>query len=148
MKKHLPSKRDVRLILAEDVRQEMGGKLSLMGVMPGERFLVGGKPPPGLENVTFSLPSLAFVFVIGGGEGKAEGRFKVVAPDKRTTIVDVPMEKPIEMSGDKPTVFATASKPFMGPAFGRYTVVLEIGGTKFSFPMIIEKRPEKLPGTN
>jgi hypothetical protein len=140
MNARLPTKRDVKFILAEDIRQEALGKSSLLGVIPGERFLVGGPPPAAAPaNVEFVLSSLAFFFAITGGEGSFKGRFRILGPDKKTVVVDMPIDKPIEVVGGKGAVFATASKPFIGSAFGTYSVQLELDKAKFSFPMTIEK---------
>ena len=143
MSKKLPTKRDVRFILAEDVRQELMGKASLQGFMPGDEFLVGGNPPPGAPpNVAFVVASLAFLFVVtGAGEGKFDGRFRAIAPDKKTVVFDSPAGQPLEKIADKAAVFGTVAKPFIGPAFGIYTVQLVLDKAKFSFPMTIGKVP-------
>jgi hypothetical protein len=143
MSKKLPTKRDVRLILAEDVRQELMGKASLQGFMPGAEFFVGGDLAPGTPpNVAFVLPSLAFLFeIIGAGEGKFDGRYKAIAPDKKTVIFDTAVVAPIEKSAGKATIVGTVAKPFIGPAFGIYTVQLVLDKAKFSFPMTIGKAP-------
>ncbi len=146
MSTKMPSKRDVKFLLAEDIRQEALNKSSLLGLIPGERFNVGGAPPAGAPaNVAFALPSLAFFFVITGGEGTYKGRFKILGPDKKIVIVDMPIDKPIELTAGKAAVFATASKPFVGPGFGTYSVQLELDKAKFAFPMTIEKG--RLPKT-
>lgn len=140
MSTKLPSKRDIRFLLAEDIRQETFNKSSLLGLIPGERFMVAGPPPPGAPpNVAFALPSLAFFFIITGGEGTFNGRFRILGPDKKTVIIDMSTDKPIEISPQKAAVFATAAKPFVGPGFGTYSVQLELDKAKFSFPMTIEK---------
>lgn len=142
MSKKLPTKRDVRLILAEDVRHELMGKASLQGFLPGDEFLVGGNPPPGTPpEVAFVVASLAFLFVVRGGEGKFDGRYRAIAPDKKTVVFDVPAGKPLEKIADKAAVFGTVAKPFIGPAFGIYTVQLVLDKAKFSFPMTIGKAP-------
>ena len=119
------------------------GKASLQGFLPGDEFLVGGNPPPGTPpNVAFVVPSLAFLFVVrGGGEGKFDGRFRVIAPDKKTAVFDSPSGQPLEKIADKAAVFGTVAKPFIGPAFGIYTVQLVLDKAKFSFPMTIGKVP-------
>lgn len=143
----LPIKREVRLIIAEDIRQEVLGKVTLVGLMPGERFLVSGKPDANAPtHVAFAVPSLGFLFVITGGEGKFKARIKVIAPDKKkTTIIDVSMDKPVEKIADRPAMFGTTAKPFAGPAFGTYTVQVNLNGEKFAFPMKIEQGPAELP---
>jgi hypothetical protein len=139
-KSSLPTKRDVRFLLAEDIRQEASTRPTLLGLIPGERFMVGGSPPsvapPG---TAFVLPSLAFVFIITGGHGKFEGRFRIVAPDRKTPAVDIPVEEPIAIAPGKVSVFGTTAKPFIGSAFGKYSVELQVGNTSFKFPMMITK---------
>ena len=147
MSNKLPTKREVRLLIAEDLRQEVHGKVTLVGLMPGEQFLITGKPdanaPP---NVAFAIASLGFLIVITGGEGKFKARVKVIAPGKKkTTMIDVSMDKPIEKIAGRTAIFGTSAKPFVGPAFGTYTVQVELDKAKFAFPMKIEQGPTDLP---
>jgi hypothetical protein len=140
-----PRKGNIRFILAEEVRPELMGKLSLQGFMPGEQFRVIGQPPPNLPpGIAFLVPSLAFVFAITGGRGKFVGRFRVIAPDKKTILMDVPAEKPIEARTDKISVFVMGARPFFGPAFGTYSVRLDLDDTKYVFPMSVEKGDVKI----
>jgi hypothetical protein len=137
MNAKLPSKRDLKFLLAEDVRPEMGGKFSLVGLIPGERIAIQGEPPPG---VAFAIPSLSFVFILAGpSAGTFKGRFRIVAPDKKTIVSDVPLEKPIQKPAGKASMFAAAAKPFAGPAFGTYSVQLDLGKVNFRFPVTVEK---------
>lgn len=137
----VPSKRGVRLLVAEDVRQEIGGKFSLLGLFAGEKILVAGEMPPGSPpNIAFVLPSLAFVFVITEGEGRFEGRFKFIAPDRKTVLSDSKIEQIQLRKGESNTVGSMA-KPFVGPDFGAYTAELNIGKAKFKFPVEVLKAP-------
>jgi hypothetical protein len=139
----IPTKSAIRFILAEDVRPEGNGKFSLLGVFPGERFMVGGEAPIGSPpNLAFAMPSLAFVFVITDGEGKIPAKFKIIGTDKKTVLVEAPTT--IEIAKGRPAVFMTGAKPFTGEKFGSYTAQLEMGNKKFGFPFLIEKAP---PGT-
>lgn len=140
MTNKVPSKRGVRFILAEDVRQEDGGKFSLLGVFPGEKIFVGGTPVPGMPpNVAFVLASLAFVFIVTEGDGRFDGRFIVTAPDGKTAVSNTTFSD-IEIHGQIGTL-GSAAKPFIGPSFGTYTVQLEIGSAKFKFRFDVLKAP-------
>lgn len=142
MSTKLPSRGDVKFFLAEDVRPESNGKMSLMGLLPGEFVGVLGPSPPA-ANIAFAIPSLSFLFVVSGpSSGQFSTRFRITAPDKKTVVLDVPSEAPIRKTPGKPAAFGTAAKPFLGPAFGTYRVHLELGKAKFSFPFTIEKAPE------
>ncbi len=137
MNTRLPSKGDIKFLMAEDVRPEVGGKFSLIGVIPGERFAVQGEPPPG---VAFAIPSVSFLFVLGGASaGNFRGHFRIVAPDKKTVVTEMPFEKPIQKAAGKTAMFAAGSKPFIGPALGTYTAHLDLGKVKFKFPFTVEK---------
>ena len=57
------------LLLCEDLRFEVGGTFTLVGVL-GERILVSPGPDP------IVMPKLAFVAVIGGLRGVDEIRFR------------------------------------------------------------------------
>lgn len=134
----LPTKAGVKFILAEDIRAEGQGRFSLLGVFPADRFAVGGTVPPGFENAAFVLPSLAFLLLISGGEGTFSARFKIIAPDRKTILNDVPLA-PVTVQAHLPSVVANVAKPFVGPAFGVYTIQLEIDKAKFKFPVHIEQ---------
>jgi hypothetical protein len=141
VKSKTPIKHSVKFILAEDARSEGDGKFSLLGVFPGERVAIVGDPPPGLLNGTFIMSSLVCVFILGGSDGKYPGHFSIIAPDKKSKVVDVAINQPVQILKDRPAVFVTNLKPFLGPAFGTYFVNLEIGKEKFKFPFVIEKAP-------
>jgi hypothetical protein len=138
----LPTKKDIKFILAEDVRGEGPGKFSLLGVIAGERLAIGGPAPPEIPGAVFRLPSMAFVFIVSNGVGKFPGRFRLIAPDKKTAVANSAVEA-VDMQHGFTTVIANAAKPFIGPAFGTYTVQLEIGKAKFKFPLLIDKIPEQ-----
>jgi len=143
-KKATPTKRrSIKFILAEDIRNEPGGKFSLLGVFPGERFAIGGEIPQGV-NAVFFMQSLVLVFIISGGdEGKHPGTFKIISPDKKTVILESAINQAIEIAKDRSAVFVTGLRPFLGPAFGTYTAHLQIGRNTFEFPFTIEKAPTK-----
>ena len=143
MTEKLPTKKDIKFLLSEDVRMEAGGKFSLLGVFPSDRFSVGGKLPTGVSGVAFAIPSLAFTFVIlpRASYGKRPGRIKVFAPDKRTVLGDIELST-VDLKPGRSAVIANAAKPFAGPAYGTYTVELEIGSNKYRFPFTVEKAKE------
>jgi len=135
----LPSKADVKFTVSEDIRQEGLGRFSLLGVFAGERFAVGGDLPQGFGSAAFVLPSLAFLFVISKGEGTVPGSIKITAPDGKTVVGQSSGD--FVMQADKATVIANIAKPFIGPAFGTYTVQIGIGPRRYKFPVVIEEPP-------
>jgi hypothetical protein len=142
MNNKAPSRRGVRFFLAEDVRQETGGKFSLLGVFAGEKIFVSGTPPEVPSTIAFGLPSLAFVFVLTEGEGRFEGRFRLVAPDRKTVLTESTFEL-MELRRGHSNTIATTAKPFVGAAFGTYTAELTVGKTRFKFPIEIAKAADE-----
>jgi hypothetical protein len=135
----------VKLLVAEDLRQETMGKFSLLGILPGERFLVGGPAPispPGFPSVVFMIPSLAFVFIISGLEGNLAGKFSILAPDGKSEAGRAEMVPTIAAQKNSPTIAFAIARPFAGPSFGEYTIQLDIGKRKWKFPLVIEKAPD------
>jgi hypothetical protein len=139
----IPRKSAIRLILSEEARAEGNGKFSLLGVFPGERFQVGGETPPvGFEQFAFVLPSLAFVFVITDGEGRVPSKLSVLGPDKKPLFPETEIANGIEIKKGSPAIFLSGLRPFLGPKFGAYTIVLKMGKTAvFKFPFQVEKAP-------
>jgi hypothetical protein len=135
----------VKLLVAEDLRQEAMGKFSLLGILPGERFLVGGPAPilpPGFPSVAFMIPSLAFVFIISGLEGKLTGKFSILAPDGKSEAGSSEMVPTVAAQKNSPTIAFAIARPFAGPTFGEYTIRLDIGKHKWRFPLVVEKAPD------
>src|SRR5213596_2131861 len=87
-------------IICDDVRIEMGNKLSLMGLF---------------ENIFLSaFPSALLKFAIVNhwiGDGQFETRVKILAPDRKEIVVSVPSKFAIENNGyaDNVTFFTNVS---------------------------------------
>lgn len=67
-----PSDAGMWLLLADDIREEQGNKLSILGYYAGEDILV--------EQDEVVIPSLALLLVMHGGQGYAELSFSVTSP--------------------------------------------------------------------
>ena len=87
-------------IICDDVRLEMGNKLSLMGIF---------------ENIFFQgFPSALLKFAIVNhwvGNGQFETHVKILAPDRKELVVSVPSKFAIENNGyaDNVTFFTNVS---------------------------------------
>ena len=87
-------------IICDDVRLEMGNKLSLMGLF---------------ENIFFqTFPSVLLKFAIVNhwvGAGQFETHVKILAPDRRELVVSAPSKFTIESNGyaDNVTFFTNVS---------------------------------------
>jgi hypothetical protein len=87
-------------IICDDVRIEMGNKLSLMGLF---------------ENIFFqAFPSALLKFAIVNhwvGDGQFETHLKILAPDRKEVVVSAPSKFTIEPNGyaDNVTFFTNVS---------------------------------------
>lgn len=105
----------VYCIVCDDVRIEMGNKLSLMGVFENV-FLPG-------------FPSILLKFAVVNhweGEGQFETQVKIVNPDRREVVASVPSAFSIEKQGyaDNITFFTNVALDRAGP----YAVLVLIDG--------------------
>jgi len=109
-------------IICDDVRLEIGNKLSLMGVF---------------ENVFLpSFPAILLKFAIVNhwqGEGQYQTQVKIVNPERRDVVASAPSTFTIENQGyaDNITFFTNVAFDRPGP----YTVQILIGGNQ-----VAEKR--------
>jgi hypothetical protein len=102
-------------IICDDVRLEMGNKLSLMGLF---------------ENIFFpGFPSALFKFAIVNhwvGNGEFETHVKVLAPDRREIVVSAPSKFSIELNGYADNVTFFTNVNFERP--GAHIVQIYIDG--------------------
>lgn len=141
--KSFPTASDIKFILAEDVRQEAFGKFTLLGVFPGEEFNVGGKPPVEIPDAKFFLPSLICVLIFTGESGPFDCSIRLIAPNRSDEASRKAANHRVDKKRGKPAVLVTGFKPFVGKAFGDYTMELTIGKDKYLFPIRIRKATGK-----
>lgn len=122
---------DVQFILADDIREETGGKLSLIGAYTGREITITpNKAVP--EGKIVAIP-LAFLFIIRGTKGLTKVQFAVQAPSKKI-VGSVALEPKI---GTETTTNLVVRAPQMPlPEDGIYTVELslpELGTEPYRF---------------
>jgi len=123
----------VYCIVCDDVRIEMGNKLSLMGVF---------------ENIFLpAFPSVLLKFAVVNhweGVGQYETQVKIVNPERREVVVSVPSTFGIESQGyaDNVTFFTNVSFDRAGP----YAVLIYINGKQVAEKRIfIHHVPQQQP---
>lgn len=93
-------------VICDDVRIEMGNKLSLMGLF---------------ENVFFQVfPSALFKFAVVNhwvGNGQFETHVKILSPDRKEVVISAPSKFAIETNGyaDNVTFFTNVTFERAGP---------------------------------
>src|SRR5690349_1167127 len=77
MTKQYPPKGPLQFLLADDVREEVGGKSSFMGVYTGGAIIFGDPPEAGK---VVAMPQLVFVVWFDGAHGEFDVRFQILDP--------------------------------------------------------------------
>lgn len=74
--------KSARILAADDVRDEIGGKHTLVGVFAGDDIIYPTAPASAPAGARPMLPSLALYCLFAGGEGDFNARFEFEAPTK------------------------------------------------------------------
>jgi hypothetical protein len=108
------------MLVCDDVRVELGGTITLVGVH-NERLLA----PPG--DGALRLPKLAFVAIVGGLEGVERVGFRQRI--RETSEVDMPpgalQYEPHDPRADEHN-FVFGDAPMVFPGAGAYEVIVEV----------------------
>lgn len=113
-----PRESDTTFIVCDDVRSEVGDKISILGFFPAD-ITVESADPRG------AIPSLGFVFVAPKGHGLLGDRtfhFRVRGPDGNVVAT---MDGVPEFADGKATTLCFLYKPFVLGGFGDYLAELE-----------------------
>ncbi|SRR5258708_5404403 len=114
-------------LICEDVRQELGGKMSLMGLFgmsPHVEIVV--------QNFEQSFLRLFFVLITEGGQGHFQLSTRLLDSNGRDAIT--PLQSPIDIAERNRTgVLALGFGPVKFPGPGEYRLVLETttGSTQY-----------------
>ena len=94
-----------------------------------------------LNNLRLQCHLFLSVIIFSDGEGKIPSRLSLLGPDKNPLFPEQEIVNGIEILKGRPAIFLSGLKPFAGPKFGTYTIVLKMGKTAFKFPFLVEKAP-------
>ncbi|MDR1840694.1 MAG: hypothetical protein LBQ86_02080 [Holophagales bacterium] len=112
-------------LLCDDIRQEMGGKTSLMGIY--DHHIV-------VPQVPFVLPKVCFYTRFSRMDGQFKFNFSIVSPagDRRDIIRDSDVQIP---DGAKEGTFNVIASPFEVQAEGVYEVIIGLtkGADRFEY---------------
>ena len=91
MKKILP--KQLRFFLADGVREEIGAKISLIGLYTGDEVIVQSELPVQVPGKIrgLALPGLYILIILVNGQGKFKGEFVIYDPNGK------PMRRAIEI---------------------------------------------------
>lgn len=134
--------KDVRFLLADAVRQEQGGKLSLLGFYPGNLVILQGELPKDLrENELFGIPSLGLVFLIMDGQGDFKARIDIQQPNGKRVGLGAALDTK-KKSGVTHTITVPLT-PFPIDALGTFKVSITFDGRAHHFAFVVRHSDPK-----
>jgi hypothetical protein len=126
-----PADNLVTLIVCETIREEKAGKLSLLGVFPGGKLIVG------LDVTVITLP-MSFVFFVNDGEGAFKSSVSLKAPDG-VVILDGKDLSDTQKNPDASAVVMVMLVPFQTDQIGTFTVSLHLDDRIYERSFSIQK---------
>lgn len=126
--------KEIQFLIADHVRQEEGGKLSLLGFYSGDAVLLKGPLPAEIpEGVGgIALPGLTIVAVVRDGQGSFDSTFHLYSPDGRELGQGVKGQKLDKAKGGAASLIVPI-QPFPIPEFGIYRARLQLGKHEYEF---------------
>jgi hypothetical protein len=120
----LPRPDEVTLLISEDVRPDLGNKISLLGFfMGGDIGFQKGTPLPVI------LSSVTFIFWVKGGEGTFSQTVKLLKPDDSVFFESTPNQ--FEKKPNQAAALILKLAPFNIPVIGDYKVIMTLDGTGY-----------------
>lgn len=126
-----PTKDRVSFLVAEDIRQEANGKISLLGVFTGGDVLVVGDPAQ-------ATLKLIFLWVFENGEGKYKAQITLTAPSGKRLFEspEVDIDKGANTNATFAIVFA-----HVGFEEGVYTATMHLDNETYPRAFRIGRAP-------
>lgn len=131
------------VFVCDDVRQELGNKLTIVG-MYNDVIMVGG------GEGGIGLPKLAAVFVLGGLRGVSELAYRSYFVLEGAPVPDPPLQT-IQRNADTDEhnfLFAMIPAIFPGPGAMRAILDAQVGGQRERFEYRFEIRRASMPSMN
>lgn len=121
--KIFPTDERAQFFLCEDVREEKGGKLTLIGFMPEPKVIVHGYDPK--VNKDGHIGGLAFLLTFHDGQGKFATNISVKDPSG-VELANSEQILETEKLEDGPMNIIVLSRPFpINPGIHKFSVTLD-----------------------
>jgi hypothetical protein len=128
-----PSDAAVNFLLAETVRQEVGGKLTIIGFYPGNQLLI----PKGTKQ---TVTPLAFIFLVLEGEGTFPSSISLVSPSGKAMFQDEKMPDTVKIP-KQPLSVLVGVQPFVTDEIGKFDVTLRLGDASYRRSFTVDFAP-------
>lgn len=86
MNKEFPTREQTIFLVCEDIRQEVGDKISLQGVFGGRTIQLDDSAAPLTAGSESIIPSLSFYICFHDGEGEYVSEFQIINPDGKNLL--------------------------------------------------------------
>ena len=143
--------KSLRFLLADAIRQEAGGKLTLLGLYAGDEVVLQGElpdvVPDGMKGV--AIQGLTVLIMIPDGHGEFQCRFQLFDPTGDLLIDGRAAVTVNKQKGIASNLLFPIS-PFPVPQFGRYRVLCDLDKRSFEYSFVIRHQDPNatLPGPN
>ena len=128
-----PSDVAVNFLLAESIRQETGGKLTIIGYYPGNQLLI---PKETKQLVT----SIAFVFIALDGDGTFSTAVSLTAPSGKAIFKNEFLQNSVKHPG-QPLSVLLAVQPFVTDETGTFDVTLHLDNATYRRSFTVDFEP-------
>ncbi len=125
--KSLPTENGIVFLICDDLRQEQGGKTTLLGVY-GDTVMVE-EPAGGTPGGEPILPSIACYFAFSDGEGEWVGELQVIGPDGKELLPPGATQPMVKKEAGWMAV-AFKIMPFKALP-GTYSVLIRLDGKEY-----------------
>jgi len=130
----LPTDANTLFLPCESIRQEVGGRLTLIGAATNGDIIV----PTGTQIV--NLTSLAFLFVFRDGEGTFPASFSLIAPSGQTIVDRFKLPDSVNRPGASFNLIIHIA-PFQTKEFGRFRVVARLADQDYVRTFVLAAEP-------
>ena len=129
----VPSDAAVNFLLAESVRQELGGKLTIIGLYPGNQITI----PKGTKQL---VTSIAFAFIVLDGDGTFSTTFSLRAPSGKVIFKDDFLQRSVKNPGE-PLIVLIAVQPFVTDETGKFDISLHLDSATYPRSFTVDFAP-------
>ncbi|WP_321968817.1 hypothetical protein [Paraburkholderia tropica] len=134
-----------RFYLCDDVRTEVGGKSTLIGLYPNDEITLSRPAAVEPEPATaIFFEGFSILVAFDRGLGELELLIDLKAPNGQSLITGQKAKLKAEKIG--PVTFSARFRPFATPEFGEHTYEVSIDGTKFTYRFQLVHSPQDIEG--
>lgn len=135
MTNQLPTQ--IRFLLADSVREEAGGKLTILGLYSGDEVVMQGALPSQLPEgrAEVYLKELAILIIAMDGEGEFQAQIQLYDPNNSPIRQSSPM--PVNKVKGSPMNIILPIAPFPVRAFGNHQLAFQLDKKVFKYKFIV-----------